>query len=272
MQAFTYRYLFVLLTRSLRFILHGLVLNPFLSLHLAQIFTQNVSEPGPRGNDSAFIQQLVVAEQQVDIATQQLVAAREEVDSSNQHLVVATQQLDMDAEQLSVAKQQVSILQQQVNVSQQQLAASDQHISLLQQHLSVSNSQLEVAREELNDTKQHLLEMNQQLSQNFKIHTLMSTNRIPGDCTFLMDIRGYISSGQYEVYLDDGQSPRTFPVYCDMETDGGGWTVSIPKMNPKSIIPHSCLRHISNDFRPNLWIARKSLNFTFARESSVFCV
>ncbi|XP_071961759.1 ficolin-2-like [Antedon mediterranea] len=45
----------------------------------------------------------------------------------------------------------------------------------------------------------------------------------PRDCSDLLERNSAATSGAYMINIHDGGEP--FRVYCDMETDGGGWTV-----------------------------------------------
>jgi hypothetical protein len=48
---------------------------------------------------------------------------------------------------------------------------------------------------------------------------------ISRDCSDLQTA-GITASGVYNINLDpDGAAPELHEVYCDMDTDGGGWTV-----------------------------------------------
>ncbi len=47
----------------------------------------------------------------------------------------------------------------------------------------------------------------------------------PKDCSEILAL-GYTQSGLYTVYVGPYKEP--VGVYCDQETDGGGWLVGVP--------------------------------------------
>ncbi len=49
----------------------------------------------------------------------------------------------------------------------------------------------------------------------------------PSDCDE-MNAYDINTSGAYFIYPDSGFGPVPMHVWCDMDTDGGGWTVSTP--------------------------------------------
>ena len=50
---------------------------------------------------------------------------------------------------------------------------------------------------------------------------------------------GISENGEYKLYPDDGGDP--FFVFCDMETNGGGWTVSKNNMNEITGFRNTCI-------------------------------
>ena len=66
-----------------------------------------------------------------------------------------------------------------------------------------------------------------QIAPNYKIYfflSLLLNQEFPKDC---QEVKAYVSvaSGQYMILPQNNGS--SFPVYCDMDTDGGGWLVSM---------------------------------------------
>ncbi|XP_023212791.1 angiopoietin-4-like [Centruroides sculpturatus] len=61
--------------------------------------------------------------------------------------------------------------------------------------------------------------------------------QIPTDCTDIKN-QGIEKSGIYEIrVMKNETTPFCFKVYCDMKTDGGGWTASTNK--------HLCYYHFA---------------------------
>ena len=89
------------------------------------------------------------------------------------------------------------------------------NLDIVVQKLNLNTEQLAKNTEQLDQVVQMLTQTNQPSTQVDK--------QWPQDCLDLQRA-GSNESGKYKVYPDDGGDP--FFAFCDMETDGGGWTVS----------------------------------------------
>ncbi|XP_061190645.1 ficolin-1-like [Saccostrea echinata] len=63
------------------------------------------------------------------------------------------------------------------------------------------------------------------VTEDYWRYHVLTPQDLPGDCKTLYD-RGYRASGVYTIYPWERYSPvcRSIKVFCDMETNGGGWT------------------------------------------------
>ncbi|XP_078605257.1 microfibril-associated glycoprotein 4-like isoform X2 [Branchiostoma floridae x Branchiostoma japonicum] len=106
---------------------------------------------------------------------------------------------------------QVSSLQSTV---EQQQSTSEQQQSLI--------SSLQNTVEQLQS-----LVSSQQIQLYHQTQTLLNRQENPRDCSDVLK-EGYDSSGIYTIYPFSNvvqESGKSFGVFCDMYTDGGGWTV-----------------------------------------------
>ena len=70
----------------------------------------------------------------------------------------------------------------------------------------------------------------------------------PRTCLDLL-CRGSKLSGVYQVY-PDGTDVYSFDVYCDMKTDGGGWTVRFIELNLEhTLIENNKFRSIKDPIK-----------------------
>ena len=78
------------------------------------------------------------------------------------------------------------------------------------------------------------------------------------DCKDVYD-RGFKKSGVYRINPKDGM---VFKVFCDMETDGGGWTVIQRRVDDKINFQRNWYdyRHGFGDVTGNLWIGLEKMH------------
>ncbi|XP_071796082.1 uncharacterized protein [Asterias amurensis] len=173
----------------------------------------------------------MVSELQVAVATNQERATSEQEETRRRvgelQVAVSTNQETAIAEQ-EETRRRVGELQVAVSTNQETVIAEQEETRRMVSELqvTVSTSQEKVSAElrnttlQLKETRRQLGVMERQMVELLEsVSALKAVTTI--DCSDIL-ARGEACSGVYVVKPDCG---RTFNVYCDMETDGGGWTV-----------------------------------------------
>ena len=90
-----------------------------------------------------------------------------------------------------------------------------------------------------------------------KINTLEHKEEqgTPKDCLDILK-QGHSTSGIYEIY-----QPEPTQVYCDMETDGGGWTVLLNRQNGDVDFDRTSIdyKHGLGDVAGNHWLGNENM-------------
>ncbi|XP_078686727.1 microfibril-associated glycoprotein 4-like [Branchiostoma floridae x Branchiostoma belcheri] len=131
-----------------------------------------------------------------------------------------------DSLQLNLNDQSIVLQQQQATIQQLQATVDDQVNA--NQHQQTTMQQLQTTvDDQVNIIQQQQTTIQQQQAAIQQMQTLLTavSDKLNGarDCMELLTT-GHDTSGVYTIYPDGGgKSP--VHVYCDMDTDGGGWTL-----------------------------------------------
>ncbi|XP_035684230.1 ficolin-2-like [Branchiostoma floridae] len=134
-------------------------------------------------------------------------------------LWMENQQQSFGSLQVNVENQTNTLQQQQATIQQLQVTVGDQVNINQQQHATVQQLQATV------DNQANIIQQQEATIQQMQTRLSQLSDKVNSarDCMELLTT-GHDTSGVYTIYPDGGgKSP--VHVYCDMDTEGGGWTL-----------------------------------------------
>eukprot|EP00058_Branchiostoma_floridae_P018817 XP_002604306.1 hypothetical protein BRAFLDRAFT_88596 [Branchiostoma floridae] len=202
---------------------------------LQQLNTTMQQQETSNQRQATIIQQHASGLQQLEVTNQQHANSLQQLETTNQQHANSLQQLETTNQQHANSLQQLETTNQQHANSLQQLNTTiqQQGTALLQQEetlqqqeetLQQQEATLQQQEETLQQQANAIHQQDTTLQQcTTSLQQLEDKVAGPQSCSELLN-SGHNTSGVYTLY-PAGEVTSPIHVYCDMDTDGGGWTV-----------------------------------------------
>ncbi|KAI0235838.1 hypothetical protein LSAT2_013624 [Lamellibrachia satsuma] len=114
----------------------------------------------------------------------------------------------------------VSRMQQQLGEQTETIISMKQDVAQLEEEKIRDHRSIEQLQQELAEQREMTGQIQREITETQNASCSTSCQRAAQDCTDLLQ-EGNTRSGVYYIHVPGTETAT--PVYCDMETDGGGW-------------------------------------------------
>ncbi|XP_078699034.1 uncharacterized protein LOC144926285 [Branchiostoma floridae x Branchiostoma belcheri] len=195
---------------------------------LQQLETTNQQQASSLQQLETTNQQQASSLQQLETTNQQQASSLQQLETTNQQQASSLQQLEATLHQQNATLEQQGAALRHLETTNQQQEATLQHQEAILQQVEATLQQQETTNQQQASRMQQLEATVQEQAATLQqctteLQQLEDKVTGPQTCMDLLN-SGHNTSGVYTIY-PAGEVTSPTRVYCDMDTDGGGWTV-----------------------------------------------